>query len=142
MSRTTLIFFSCLVAICAVVLLVMNFAPSLTSLPTSTPPIFPLEQVKGMAVVHNDLPYTLNFDQQKIASGALLRAAIVKKTDYPTKSALNFQKIIFYRFDGPDVEVTPIQMKESNLVFSIGNEYYMELSAGELRDTINQSFDP
>lgn len=141
-----------LVAMTALVLLgvgtlmMLNYAPkiSMTS-PDATAGGLPPLEVRGMAIVHDGKPFTLNFDQQKLANDALAKAVKVKKSDYSKNKDLNFDKIVVYRFSAPDVEVIPVQYSEKNLVFevpSIDKEtYFMELTGGGLQNMINQSFD-
>lgn len=76
------------------------------------------EEVRGMAVVHNNLPFTLNFDQQKKVIDILNRAILVG--DPKSESGdplLGFQSIVIYRFNQPDVVITPIRWVHKNLLF-------------------------
>lgn len=125
------------------ILMWLNYAPiSPSAYEKST---FPINDVRGSAIVHKGLSYTLNFDQQKILVDFVLKAVQVKKSDYtPTK--LNFDKFIIYRFKDREVEILPITYNENNLVFSVpslnSETYYMELSGGQLKTMIPSSFDP
>ena len=144
MNNTTLILLTSLALMAVGTLMVINFGP----LPKSeaAKSTFPSMQIKGIEVVHKGVPFTLNFDQQKVATSALLGAEEVKKSDYPeVKGPFTFDKIIVYRFNASDVEIFPIQYKELNLVFSAPalnkDAYYIELSGGEFQKMINSSFD-
>lgn len=126
-------------------LLVIKFNPTTFTAPSKN--IVSSSDIRGMAVMHKGIPYTLNFDQQKTATDVIARAVQVKKADYPKSDAsFAFDKIIVYRFNAPDVELLPIQFQDDNLVFSVPvidpNVYYLELSGGELKQMISSSFDP
>lgn len=145
MTNTTLITMTSLVIVAIGTLLAINFVPkaSLEVTETGLPPL----EVRGIAVVHKGIPFTLNFEQQKLAADALLKANQVDKAKYPeVKRPLNFDKIIIYRFNTSDLEIFPIQFEENNLVFSAPelskNFYYIELSGGALKNMINSSYDP
>lgn len=150
MKSTTVFGMTALVLVAILVLLMMNFAPKATTLFTSTDtkqPFFPANDIRGMAVEHKGLLYTLNYDQQRLAADAILRSVEVKEKNYMVKKETTpFDKIIIYRFNASDVEIYPIQLKESNWIFSIpqvdSKMYYLELSGGELNTMLNHSFDP
>lgn len=146
MKNTSLIAMTALVLIAVAALMMLNYAPKMTlSSPNATAAGLPPLEVKGMAVVHQGKPFTLNFDQQKLANDAIAKAVKVKKTDYKKNSDLNFDKIVIYRFNAGDVDIIPIQFAEKNLVFEVPSlntdAYFMELSGGKLQDMIKQSFD-
>jgi hypothetical protein len=69
--------------------------------------------VRGMAVQHHDQLYTLNFDQQKTFIDILNRSfpvgkELVEKRKVDLKNPPEVQKIIIYRFNAPDLEITPV----------------------------------
>lgn len=145
MKNSTLIGMTALVIVAMLTLIFINFSPYIieTAIPTKSP--FPLD-VRGMAVYHRGLPYTLNFEQQQTALGAMTRSVEVKKSAYPEiKGPFLFEKIAIYRFQGGDIELLPIDAVEKNLVFAAPsldpNVYYMELSGGELSTMLNNAFD-
>lgn len=147
MKNPTLVIMTALVLLGVAVLMMLNYAPKMTvtSSDTTAAGLPPLE-VRGMAVVHQGKPFTLNFDQQKLANNAISRAVLVKKSDFAkSKVPLNFDKIVIYRFNAPDVEILPIQYQEKNLVFEVPSlnkdSYFMELSGGELQNMLDHSFD-
>lgn len=145
MTNTTLVAMTSLVIVAIGTLLAINFIPK-ASLEVTEKGLPPLE-VRGMAVVHKGIPFTLNFEQQQLAANALLKADKVEKSKYPEiKRPLNFDKIIIYRFNASDLEIFPIQFEENNLVFSAPqlnkNYYYLELSGGALKNMIQSSYDP
>lgn len=151
MKNQTLVIMSALVILGVATLMMLNYAPKISpdltmSSPEATAAGLPPLEVRGMAVVHDGKPFTLNFDQQKLANDAISKAVKVKKSDYSkSKEPLNFDKIVVYRFNAPDLEVMPIQYSEKNLVFDVpslnSESYFMELSGGNLQNMINNSFD-
>lgn len=100
--------------------------------------------VNGVEVVHNNLPYTLNFEQQN-GLITLLNAAETIKAGVPT-STLNFEKIIIYQFNAPNIEVYPIAYVGEDLVFSVPTwdkvNFLKDSSHGELKKLISQTYDP
>ena len=145
MKNPTLVAMTALVLLGVATLMMLNYAPKLTTTDATAAGLPPLE-VRGMAVVHEGKPFTLNFDQQKLANDAISKAVKVKKSDYSkSKEPLNFEKIVIYRFNAPDLEVIPVQYAEKNLVFEVPavdkETYYLELSGGNLQNMINNAFD-
>ena len=147
MKNSTVIAMTALVLVAIGALLFMNLAPyaSFKEAPSSS--LVSNSEIRGIAVVHRGVPFTLNFDEQKVAVDSVMRAVTVKKADYPeVKGPFDFDKIIIYRFNAPEIELFPIQFPEQNLVFSMPpinkDKYYMELSGGEFKRMISQSFDP
>lgn len=135
-----MIFLTSLALVAMGALLVLNLAPNLASQVTvqAIPPLM----VRSISVVQKGVPYTLNAEQQRIATNAIQRAEEVKKSDYPTvKGPFNFEKIIIQRFNSTDLEITPVQFKENELVFSAPtlnpDVYYIELSGGALQKVLN-----
>jgi hypothetical protein len=149
MKNQTLVIMSVLVMLGVATLMMLNYAPNIAlspSAPDATAAGLPPLEVRGMAVVHEGKPFTLNFDQQKLANDAISRAVKVKKSDYSkSKDPLNFDKIVIYRFNAPDLDLIPIQYAEKNLVFEVpalsSDSYFLELSGGSLKNMINHSFD-
>ncbi len=134
-----------LVIIGILALLMINLAPQHPS--TSTPLFASVGNVRGMAVIHKGLPYTLNFKQQEFSIDNLNRAVKVKKSDFvSSKNSFLFDKIVIYRFDGGDIEVIPEALNEKNIVFSSPSlsqdSYFLELSGGELYTLLSKTFDP
>lgn len=114
------------------ILMAMNFAAMLGIVPSKY--ISP-NDVRGIAVEHNNLLYTLNFEQQNTLVDIFNRAIpvgkeLVETRKANTSKAPEIKKIIIYRFDAPDIEIIPIAyvsksssaINESdhlNLVFSV-----------------------
>lgn len=153
MKNSTIISMTALVVLAMLTLLALNFHPISFSRVTTadttpnTAEWISNGEIRGMAVIHKGIPFTLNFDEQQIAQDAIMRAVSVKTSDYPQiKGPFDFDKLIIYRFHAPDVELIPIQFSDLNLVFSMPmlnrDKYYMELSGGSFKDMISKSFDP
>lgn len=145
MQTSTVIAMTAVVVLGIVTLLFLNFKP-MAPVHVGTASHLPGNDVRGMAVFHNGIPYTLNFEQQKLANDVINRAVEVKKSDYPKAEApFSFDKLVIYRFNAPDVEIFPISYSDRNLVFSVPSlsqeKYFLELSGGEFKNMINASFD-
>jgi hypothetical protein len=98
-------------------------------------------QVRGMAVFHNAIPYTLNFDQQNEVLNYLNEAIVVQEKGNVEKAP--FDKIVIYRFEQPELALEPIGVLQDNIIFSAsswnGNGYRMTNSS--LSDLITQTYD-
>ncbi len=135
----------CIIGLLA--LLLLKFIPITQTQSVSPPSHIKNIDVRGMAVEHKGLLYTLNFDQQNQFLKYLNSSLPVSKTDYQNiNETLPFSKILIYTFNSPDVEISPIGYKEDNLVFFAPNwntnSYMIELSGGELKKLLGQTYDP
>jgi hypothetical protein len=134
-----------LVIIGILALLMINLAPQH---PTTSSPLFAtVGNVRGMAIIHKGMPYTLNFKQQEFSIDNLNRAVKVKKSDFvSSKDSFLFEKLVIYRFEGEEIEVVPVALNEKNIVFSSptlsSDSYFLELSGGELYTLLSKAFDP
>src|SRR5690242_3341532 len=108
MDNRTLYFLTAVVLIAMAILLGLNMNKIIKGTPASQEYLNPNE-VRGISIVHDDKPYTLNFQQQLAIIDHLNRA--VKIATIPTegtKQKPDFDKIIIYQFDNkPDIIVTP-----------------------------------
>lgn len=128
-----------------IALLFINIAPKGNQ--TKTPQLSSVGDLRGSAIYHKNIPFTLNFEQQEVLVENLNRAAKVKKSDFPNQTAeFPFERIILYRFEGGDLEIIPIALKERNIAFNIPkiseDSYFLELSGGQLSNVLNGAFDP
>lgn len=103
--------------------------------------------VRGAALVVNGTFYTLNFAQQTRMIAALLRAVAVakeSKTSWGQKPF--FDKLVIYRFNESDLEITPIEQRRSTLLLSIpqwSKEHdFLDASSEELMSTLKGAFGP
>lgn len=102
--------------------------------------------VRGIAIKHKDLLYTLNFDQQNRIIDILNQSIQIQKIPAGQRQAPDFQQLIIYRFeDQPDLIITPTTYLNNELVYSMPqwnpNGYMKEVSVGELRKLISQTYD-
>lgn len=146
MKNSTLVSLTIVVVIGIFILLFLNFFPKIHF--SGAPPpssSIPIEGVRGSSVVHDGVPFTLSYEEQQLAVQTIARAVKVKKTDSPPPPPFTFDKMIFYLFNGPDLEIIPVQFINQSLIFSIPQldpkMYFMELSGGQLLQMINHSFD-
>lgn len=126
-------------------LIMINLAPQIPI--NANPELTPQGNVRGVALFHRGTPFTLNFDQQKLALDFLNRSVKVKRSDYTAdKSALAFDKLVIYRFDGGDLEIVPFTIKDRNIAFTTPglaqDQLLLETSGGELNSLLNQTYDP
>lgn len=120
MSRRLIVVMVVAVLSCFALILMMNVASLVGVIPAR---YISADNVRGMAVQHNGKLYTLNFEQQNTFAELFNRtfpvdeSAVVdrKATDLPPPEA---QKIIIYRFNTPDIEITPLSyiIKNSSLL--------------------------
>ncbi len=102
--------------------------------------------VRGMAVEHDKLLYTLNFDQQNNIITILNRSVRVMGVKPDKRQKPDIEKLVVYQFENkPDIIITPIAYINNNLVFSApawnADNYLMELSNGELQKLFVQTYD-
>lgn len=147
MSNRTLTFLTLCVLLGIGVLLAINL---MTILPqTSSKEYIERGQVRGSAVQHDGKPYTLNFQQQNALIDHLNHAIEIKKSATPELAAttpkLEIEKIIFYRFNANNIEITPISYDGNNLIFSAPdwnrNGLLQDTSAGQLKTLLSQTYD-
>lgn len=101
--------------------------------------------VRGSAVVQNDLDYTLNFEQQNALLGYLNKSLTVESAGYKKTADIPFSKLILYRFNSTPIEITPIAVDSSDLIYSAPlwnpNGYMRDTSDGSLLKLLNSTFD-
>jgi hypothetical protein len=107
----------------------------------------PFNDVKGTAIEHKGGLYTLNFDQQNSVIEYLnLSIPVGKEALDSHQGPLNFTKLIIYRFNKPDLVITPIQYEGNNLIFSSPewnhNGYLKDVSYGHLKNLLATTYDP
>ncbi|MDB2613664.1 hypothetical protein N9Y92_00720 [Chlamydiales bacterium] len=103
------------------------------------------DMIRDMAIKHNDILFTLNFDQSKRITDIFNRAITVHKVQPTTEDApLDFEEIVIYRFNNPAIVITPIAWVDKNLVFKApewSDGYLMETSKDELYEILSNSYD-
>lgn len=103
--------------------------------------------VRGMAIVHNQIPYTLNFDQQnQVIEYLNLSLPVGKIASNYDKIPMNFSQLIIYRFKAPDITLTPIGYENDDLVFSVPewkhDGYLKDVSLGNFKNLLAETYDP
>lgn len=146
MTNRLLIYLTSLVVLAMLVLLGLNLTSILTGQPEDQT-YLKYNQVRGIAIEHQQLLYTLNFKQQNRVIELLNKAVHVIGVKPGKRQLPSIDKIIVYQFDGqPDIIIKPIAYVDQNLVFSIPqwekDRYLMELSDGDLHKLLSQAYDP
>ena len=103
--------------------------------------------VRGVAVEHQRKLWTLNFDQQnKVIEHLNLSLPIGKGTHHLEKRAFAFDRIVIYRFKGPDLYITPIAFDGPNLILEAKewnpSGYLLDVSGGSFDALLQSTYDP
>ena len=102
--------------------------------------------VEGMAIVHKNVPYTLNFKQQTRVIEYLNRSLPVGKTAIGQGEPLNFSKLIIYRFNKPALDAILIGYENNNVIFSVPewnpHGYIKDVSVGDFKNLLAETYDP
>jgi hypothetical protein len=146
MENRTLVYLTSFVILSMLILLGINMTSILTGEP-KTQTYLQYNNVRGMAVVHNQLPYTLNFDQQNAIVDIINRSVRVVGVKPGKRQKPDIEQLIVYQFDDqPDLVIEPIAYVDQNLVFSVPQwetkGYFMELSDGGLYNLLSTTYDP
>lgn len=144
MSNRTLFWMTGLGILGIAILLLMNALPMMGVSHSET--YLKLNDVKGIAVEHNGKPYTLNFEQQNELIGYLNKSVPTTETASGSKKALlPISKIIIYRFNKPELIITPVEYQNHQLIFSApewNREGLMkDKSGGSLEKLLSKTFD-
>lgn len=102
--------------------------------------------VRGIAVEHQRVLWTLNFEQQnKVIENLNLCLPIGKNTRHFEKKPLAYERIIIYRFNAPDLYLTPIAYDGDNLIFETKewnpNGYLLDVSGGSFDTLLRSTYD-
>lgn len=148
MSNRLIIYMTAAVLLCVVTLLSLNFLSIFTA-KTPTETYLNYNDVRGVEVIHNQKPYTLNFDQQNQLI-SLLNLAKKTEGDYQTlkkqtsMEEVGFEKITIFLFNGPNVEVIPIGLDHKKLIYSVpqwnSNGFFDDNSNGSLLSLISKTY--
>ena len=145
MNNRTLTYLTLLVLLGMAVLIGINMKSILTGQPNNQT-YLKYNDVRGMAVSHNQLLYTLNFEQQNTVIEILNKAVRVVGVKPGKRQKPTIDKIIVYQFEGqPEITINPIAYIDNNLVFTVPawdkDSYLMELSEGDLRQLLLETYD-
>lgn len=98
--------------------------------------------VRGVAVEYKQKLWTLNFEQQNQLIDWINRAIPIGKLGKPERGGVPYNRIVVYRFNAPDLFITPIGYDGDNLVLEAKewnpSGYLLDVSRGSL-DTLLQS---
>lgn len=103
-------------------------------------------RIKGMAIQHDGILFTLNFSQQNEAVDLINQAVTTSATDsFKQQSQQDFQKLVIYRFNAPDITITPITMIDNSYIFSVPefseNLLLKDTSQGRLKNVLSESYE-
>lgn len=104
--------------------------------------------VRGMAIEHNNLLYTLSFDQQEAVISMINRSLPINRgKEERAGEEVPFKSIVVYRFDQPDVTLKPvIYLEDGSLIYTLdgysGTGYLRDISAGKMKDMFLTMYDP
>jgi len=117
-----------------------------TLLHEPTQPFLQYNDVNGMSVEHGNLLFTLNFEQQNDVIKFVNTAISIEKPVLSNSNTpLPYRKIVVYRFDAPNIEISPLGFENDNLVFTASvwnqNKPLMERSGGQLKKLLEQTYD-
>jgi hypothetical protein len=146
MNNRTLIVLTSLVIAGMIILLAINMTSILTGQPANQT-YLKYNDVRGVAVGHHQLLYTLNFNQQNTLITILNHAVRVVGVKPDKRQKPEIDKIVIYQFNGkPDLTINPVAYIDKNLVFSVPQwekeGFLMELSEGDLQRLLSQTYDP
>ncbi len=146
MSNTTLFYLTTLGLVLMGLLIVFNFTSQLKGSATSKEHLDP-NHIRGMAISHNQLLYTLNFKQQNIVIDVLNQSKPLDAIPAGMRKNSNIDKLVIYQFEGkPALEIQPFFYVDNNLFYSLPewqqNGYLIEQSNGRLKQLFTESYDP
>lgn len=146
MDNRTVVILTVAVIFGMCILLALNLTNILTGQPENQT-FLKYNDIRGMAVEYHQQLFTLNFTQQNQVAAILNQAVRTMGIKPGKRKKPAIDKIIIYQFNNqPDIIVTPIAYIGSNLAFSApqwnANGYLIEVSEGELRDLLSQTYDP
>ena len=147
MNNRLLLYLTLVVIGCMGIVLIMNFSRIFVE--RQNQKYLNYNDVRGIALEHNSLLYTLNFEQQNNLIYYFNQALPTTKNNpnqASSSKSLDFSKLIIYRFNSPDLIAIPIAYDAyDNLLFSIPEwnpEGYMrDFSQGSLKYLISTTYD-
>lgn len=120
-------------------------------------------EVRGMAVEHDHVQYTLNFEQQNALVDIFNRSIPVSREEVqprmkPLAKTFGVQKIVIYRFNAPDIEITPMgyvskiyskegseHVEQMNIVYSAPiwnpNGLMEEATQDQMQELLSKTYD-
>lgn len=143
MSDRTLVFLIGIVIALMVVLVIMNYVKVAEK--EGEEEKIGINEIRGMEIYHEEVPYTLNLNQQ-VNVAKYLNTATRFQPEKELKSPSNVEKILIYRFDNQEpLEITPVYYENSQLVFSApslsSRGLFMDNSKGKLQQILANAYD-
>lgn len=146
MSNRLLLFMTALVLVGMATLLALNLNSIFTGIPGLSTSYLDHNDVKGMAVEHNKMLYTLNFTQQNDIIDILNRSVKLSEIEPGPRQRPTIEHLTIYRFGADNLVLTPIAYVNNNLIYSLpqwnANGFLMETSNGRLQKLLSQTYDP
>lgn len=144
MSDRSLNIFTSIVIACILVLLAVNYLPTLST--AAEDRFLTHNGVQGVEVYHKNIPFTLNFEQQNLLVDEMNRAEPIGVEQIRKRASMfQFEKIVVYQFNKPTITLTPINVVDQNIIFEVPewnkNGYIQEQSGGELLKMISKTYD-
>ncbi len=144
MTARNSIYAALIITVMVVLLLLRGFLPIIPASQTNA--FLQPNNVLGMEIVFNGLPYTLNFQQQQEMTELINRSIpIGKLRDIPTLFP-GLDKVVVYQFGQQPVDMTPVDFDLREFFFrttawNVGG-YLMDNSAGEMLRLVEAAHDP
>jgi hypothetical protein len=103
--------------------------------------------VRGIAVKHENKLYTLNFTQQNDVVDWLNGSVPIEEIKSGQQTNPVIEQIVIYQFgEAKDLILTPVAYVDHNLIYSIPDwnpkGYMMDVSEGRLQNLLSQTYDP
>ena len=97
--------------------------------------------VRGSATEKNGKLWTLNFEQQtKLLS--LVNHSTRYEREVSAGDSFTFDSVIIYRFDQPNIALSPIGTNNEFLIFSFSDKILKESSPGMIQKLLAETYDP
>ncbi len=127
------------------ILFIVNLFPMLGGPAVATNRLSPGE-IRGMALMHDQLPWTLNFEQQNDVVSYLNTAIpIGKEKANIDQEKLPFTTLVIYFFNAPDLVLNPLGYSDNELIFSIPEwnktGYIKDVSVGDFKKLLTNAYD-
>ena len=99
-----------------------------------------LNDVRGSATKKNGKLWTLNFEQQNKVVDIINRSKPFEE-NIPPATPFTFDSFIIYRFNQPDLTITPVATKDGHLLFSLENKVISEQTPEEFQKLLSETYD-
>lgn len=106
-----------------------------------------LNDISGMAVMHKQKQYTLNFEQQNNVANILNRSVKIDSSlaSNQAHTIFEFDYLIIFRFDKKEIKIRPIGFVNQQMLFEAPELYseglLRETGPGELKPLLSTTYD-